>query len=44
MKLVDQLTNEHENGVESPWQADWSVTKIRNMVKAIVGIELKVER
>ena len=44
MKLVDQLTTEHENGAKSPWQADWHVTKIRNMVKAIVGIELKVER
>ena len=44
MKLVDQLTIEHEAGAESPWRADWSVAKIRKMVKAIVGFELKVER
>ena len=44
MKLVDQLTIEHEAGAESPWRADWSNTKIRNMVKAIVGFEMKVER
>ena len=44
MKLVDLLTIEHEAGAESPWRADWSVTKIRKMVKAIVGFEMKVER
>ena len=42
MKLVDQLTKEYEYGAESPWQVDWSDTKIRNMVKSIVGTELKV--
>ena len=44
MKLVDQLTIEHEAGAESPWRADWSVAKIRKMVNAIVEFELKVER
>jgi len=44
MKLVDQLTIEHEAGAESPWRADWFVAKIRKMVKAIVGFQLKVER
>ena len=44
MKLVDQLTIEHEAGAESPWRADWPVAKFRKMVKAIVGFELKVER
>lgn len=44
MKLVDQLTIEHEEGAESPWRADWSVEKIRKMLNAIIGYEMKVER
>ena len=44
MKLVDKLTIEHEAGAKSPWRADWSNSKIRKMVNAIVGFELKVER
>ena len=44
MKLVDQLTIEHEEGAESPWRADWSVEKIRKMLNAIIGFEMKVER
>ena len=44
MTLVDQLTIEHEADAESPWSADWSVEKIRKMLNAIVGFELKVER
>ena len=44
MKLVDQLTIEHEEGTESPWRADWSVEKIRKMLNAIIGYEMKVER
>ena len=44
MKLVDKLTLEHEEGAKSPWRADWSNSKIRKMVNAIVGFELKVER
>ena len=44
MKLVDQLTIEHEAGAKSPWSADWSVEKIRRMLNAIIGFELKVER
>ena len=44
MKLVDQLTIEHEEGAESPWRADWSVEKIREMLNAIIGYEMKVER
>ena len=44
MSLVDQLTIEHEIDAESPWSADWSVEKIRKMLNAIVGFELKVER
>ena len=44
MKLVDKLTIEHEAGAKSPWRADWSNSKIRKMVNAIIGFELKVER
>ena len=44
MPLVDQLTIEHEADAESPWSADWSVEKIRKMLNAIVGFELKVDR
>ena len=44
MTLVDQLTIEHEADAESPWSADWSVEKIRKMLNAIVGFELKVDR
>ena len=44
MKLLDNLTIEYEAGVKSPWRADWSNSKIRKMVNAIVGFELKVER
>lgn len=43
MRLVDKLAIEHEAGANAPWRADWSVVKIRNMVKAIIGFELKVE-
>ena len=43
MKLVDKLTIEHEAGAKSPWRADWSNSKIRKMVNAIVGFELKVK-
>ena len=44
MKLVDKLTIEHEASVKSPWRVDWSNSKIRKMVNAITGFELKVER
>ena len=44
MKLMDKLAIEHEASAKSPWSADWSVEKIRKMLKAIVGFELKVER
>ncbi len=44
MKLLDKLTIEHEEGTKSPWRADWSNSKIRNMLNAIVSFELKVER
>ena len=44
MKLLDKLTIEHEEGTKSPWRADWSNSKIRKMVNAIIGFELKVER
>ena len=44
MKLLDNLTIEHEAGAKSPWRVDWSNSKIRKMVNAIVGFELKVER
>ena len=44
MKLVKKLTIEHEAGAKFPWRADWSNSKIRKMVNAIVGFELKIER
>ena len=44
MKLVDKLIIEHEASAKSPWRADWSNSKIRKMVNAIIGFELKVER
>ena len=44
MTPVDQLTIEHEADAESPCSADWSVEKIRKILNAIVGFELKVER
>ena len=44
MNLLDKLTIQHEAGAKSPWRADWSNSKIRKMVNAIVGFELKVER
>ena len=44
MKLLDKLTVEHDADVKSPWRTDWSNSKIRKMVNAIVGFELKVER
>ena len=44
MKLVEKLTIEHEAGAKFPWRADWSNSKIRKMVNAIVGFELKIER
>ena len=43
MKLVDQLTIEHEIDAESLWSANGSVEKVRKMLNAIVGFELKVE-
>jgi transcriptional regulator len=44
MTPVDQFTIEHEADAESPWSADGSVEKIRKILNAIVGFELKVER
>ena len=44
MKLLDKLPIEHEAGAKSPRRVDWSNSKIRKMVNAIVGFELKVER
>ena len=44
MKLADKLTIELQAGANSLWWADWSNSKIRKMVNAIVGFELKVER
>ena len=44
MKLVDKLTIEHEASAKFPWRADGSNSKIRKMVNAIIGFELKVER
>jgi len=44
MQLVDALTAEHESGVPNPWQADWSNSKIRGMLRAIVGFKLTVTR
>ena len=42
MKLVDQLTIEHEIEAESPWRVDWSVKKICKMLNTIIAFELKV--
>ena len=43
MRLLDQLTKEHESDAENPWSADWDNPKISRLLKAIVGFELKVE-
>ena len=43
MKLLDQLTKQHESDTEHPWSADWDNPKISRLLKAIVGFELTVE-
>ena len=43
MKLLDQLTKQHESDMEHPWSADWDNPKISRLLKAIVGFELTVE-
>ncbi len=44
MRLVDALTEAHEGTRPDPWQADWSNPRLVQMLKAIVGFELQVER
>ena len=43
MRLMDQLTKQHESDAEHPWSADWDNPKISRLLKAIVGFELTVE-
>ena len=43
MRLLDQLTKQHESDAEHPWSADWDNPKISRLLKAIVGFELTVE-
>ena len=43
IKLLDQLSHEHESGSKKPWKADWNNEKISSLLKAIVGFKLKVE-
>ena len=43
MKLLDQLTKQHESDAEHLWSADWDNPKISRLLKAIVGFELTVE-
>ena len=43
MRLLDQLTKQHESDAEHPWSADWENPKISRLPKAIVGFELTVE-
>ena len=43
MRLLDQLTKQHESDAEHPWSVDWDNPKISRLLKAIVGFELTVE-
>ena len=43
MRLLDQLTKEHESDAEHHWSADWDNPKISRLMKAIVGFGLTVE-
>ena len=43
MRLLNQLTKQHESDAEHPWSADWDNPKISRLLKAIVGFELTVE-
>ncbi|MEC7424257.1 MAG: FMN-binding negative transcriptional regulator, partial [SAR324 cluster bacterium] len=43
MRLLEQLTKQHESDAENPWSADWDNPKISRLLKAIVGFELTVE-
>ena len=43
IKLLDQLTKQHESDAENPWSVDWDNPKISRLLKAIVGFELTVE-
>ncbi len=44
-RLVEQLTNRHESGRSTPWQvSDAPADYIEKMLKAIVGIEIQIDR
>lgn len=43
IQILDELTVEHENKLNSSWLPDWEDKRTRVMLKAIVGLKISIE-